>query len=288
MSNVTYTYLTIKTHDEKSVLFEKALSYKQGHVDPITDNGDPREGWEGMHEGCHVELQFQAEDLTEPVWMYLRLYSTQEKRYFAPERLLKVERAEPEGEQTEPEERPHIPPGTVTLEVPPLVFAEPSDWNIDVTLIEGGEIKREELFVAYGESTNSLLPLRIDEELEGLWELKLLIAPREADQFSAFEGYEVLVNPNKLGADILLKEPFKGKQWDPLALEVYSHVFTELISQIPAEVTAEETHESASYGSLSHFVKSLKGSIHLQANQELPPHDQLFLKVRFFLENGNL
>jgi hypothetical protein len=284
MSYITYQKLLIKSlKPEQHTVRAKEFEYSNNQLIPINDNGDPVEGWAGMHEGCEIQLTFTVNALPSNLTLFrLRLYSNQEKSYVTAKKLLSLT-TEDMGQKT------------TTLEVPPYAFAEPSDWGIDASLIEGGEttspqeqtrclIERQELFQAYGESSFSLLPLRADLNLEGLWEFRLLIDPEEAEKFSAYEGYEVLVNPNKPGATELLESPFQSKKWLTLPLEVYSHALTELLMRIPAQPSELDTlDKSEDSGSLKHFVASLKQSLGIQDNTELKQHE-LFLKVRSYLE----
>jgi hypothetical protein len=250
---------------------------------------DPNEVWAGTHEGVEIDINLniileEADDIELSDYrVLLRLCSPTSKSYITA----------PEHSEILTEK---ITNYSSSIHLNSNCFPFGSEWYVDITIAHStnesiyqlqNKIDRIPIFVKRGESDGSQLPLVIDKSINTLWELRWktddeLSLEELMTNYPAQEVYEIAINSRLPDSEFLYEAPFdENHRWVPLALEVYSHVFTELIFKVE-EIVPTESQPIARTGSIISFVNDLKILADIKADdlQLMNNHYRIYQKVK--------
>lgn len=271
---------------------EKIIAQVEGTSNLISSRivVDPTENWEGSHKGFTFRCGFDLKPLNttyknQSVKLLLRLCSSTTKTYIS------ADQTYPLSNDLTHNMEIHIPKGTLSVG---------SEWYIELLIsrpFHNAEknlyfiTETHTLFTKQGESFGSQLPIVLDSSINGLWEIRwkstdLISAKELCLNYPAEDIYALVINNTYDEHTLLSNEPFDKKgNWKQLALEVYSHLFTEIILHVFKLVDFNNNLKPRS-GSLHDFARQLCKIAKVPSGllqPESQSHWKLFLHIREFL-----
>jgi hypothetical protein len=251
---------------------------------------DPIGSWAGSHHGFsfEVNLQLESSDIKynqNNTILLLRLCSPTTKTYISSHEIKTFIGS------TDCSLRLDISAGSLSFG---------SEWYIELLVshnhssnfLESPYMIDDKILILtkLGESNGSRLPIILDSTIDGLWELRwktpeFILPDALILDYPAEEAYEIAVNNKYQESNVLYNDPFKDdKKWAPLALEVYSHVITELILNVHRITNIDDEDYQKRDGSLFSFVCKICHIAQINSSQiNSESHWGLFLIIRRFL-----